>query len=334
MCSEIRKMSDIGDNVLYRESDFLSPILDKNRMSTIRVSKKISPPNQKTQCITDYLTTTKFKSLMDGQSEKEAEYRKEFYTTILNDPTHVSGIKKTEWKEVFDIWKEHQSMISEFYKDVPSDIRYPHQMVEMEKIDSLIIDIDDSIPYDEFKSIYGNYEYVAYPSISNTDPDNWRKFRVIFPLAHTLSIPNDTLGVLKILRRMVCKYEDKQHNLGAFINQEQWAMRREHDGRPVEIGQDTVVYLDTLIKSLKTYTTKFQKSQDGHFTITDCWSLERAIGYYGQHDRDGERHEALFIIKNKLSDEDCDLFVDWLRANHPTKMHHWLSHKRLVRTSE
>ena len=46
------------------------------------------------------------------------------------------------------------------------------------------------------------------------------------------------------------------------------------------------------------------------------------------------RHGALFIIKNKLSDESCDLFVDWLRANHPTKMHHVLSHKRLVRTSE
>lgn len=132
---------------------------------------------------------------------------------------------------------------------------------------------------------------------------------------------------------MVCKYEDKQHNLGAFINQEQWAMRREHDGRPVEIGQDTVVYLDTLIKSLKTYTTKFQKSQDGHFTTTHFWSLERAITYYGEHDRDGERHEALFIIKNRLSDEDCDLFVGWLRANHPTKMHHWLSHKRIVRMS-
>lgn len=335
MGSGIRKMSDIGDNVLYRESDFLSPILDKNRMSTIRVSKKVSPPNQKTQCITDYLTTTAFKSLMNGKNDDDTRYRKDFFTKILTDPTHITSIKEdTRWSELFGKYKEHQSMISEFYKDVPSDIRYPHQMVEMEKIDSLIIDIDDSIPYDEFKAIYGNYEYVAYPSISNTDPDNWRKFRVIFPLAHTLSIPNDTLGVLKILRRMVCKYEDKQHNLGAFINQEQWAMRREHDGLLVEIGQDTVVYLDTLIKSLKTYTTKFQKSQDGHFTITDCWSLERAIGYYGQHDRDGERHEALFIIKNKLSDEDCDLFVDWLRANHPTKMHHWLSHKRFVRTSE
>ena len=111
-------------------------------------------------------------------------------------------------------------------------------------------------------------------------------------------------------------------------------MRREHNGRLVSIGQDTVVYLDTLIKSLKTYSGKFRKSNDGHFTITDCWSLERAIGYYGQHDRDGERHKALFVIKNRLSDNDCDLFVDWLRANHPSKMHHWSSHKRLVRASE
>ena len=331
----IRKMSDIGDSILYRESDFLSPILDKNRMSTIRVSKKVSPPNQKTQCITDYLTTTAFKSLMNGKNDDDTRYRKDFFTKILTDPTHITGIKQDpEWKRLFEDYKEQQSMISEFYKDVPSSERYRHTMNEMEKVDCIIVDIDDSISYNEFKELYGNYEYTAYPSISNTDPDNWRKFRVIFPLAHTLSIPNDTLGVLKILRRMVCKYEDKQHNLGAFINQEQWAMRREHDGLLVEIGQDTVVYLDTLIKSLKTYTTKFQKSQDGHFTITDCWSLERAIGYYGQHDRDGERHEALFIIKNKLSDEDCDLFVGWLRANHPTKMHHWLSHKRLVRTSE
>lgn len=327
--SGIRKMSDIGDNVLYRENDFLSPILDKNRISTIRVSKKVSQPSQRTQCITDYLGTTAFNSLLDD------EYKQRFYSKILADPTLITGIKEDpKWKEVFDEYKKEQSMVSEFYKNVSSTIRYPHKKDEMQQIDCLIVDIDDSITYNEFEATYTAYEYTAYPTISNTDPDNWRKFRVIFPLAHTLSIPNESLNVLKLLRRMVCKYEDKQHNLGAFINQEQWAMRREHDGRLVSIGQDTVVYLDTLIKSLKTYSGKFRKSNDGHFTITDCWSLERAIGYYGQHDRDGERHKALFVIKNRLSDNDYDLFVDWLRANHPSKMHHWLSHKRLVRASE
>ena len=327
--SGIRKMSDIGDNVLYRESDFLSPILDKNRISTIRVSKKVSQPGQRTQCITDYLGTTAFNSLLDD------EYKQRFYSKILADPTLITGIKgDPKWKEVFDEYKKEQSMVSEFYKNVSSTIRYPHKKDEMQQIDCLIVDIDDSITYNEFEATYTAYEYTAYPTISNTDPDNWRKFRVIFPLAHTLSIPNYSLSVLKLLRRMVCKYEDNQHNLGAYINKEQWEMRRQHDGRLVSIGQDTVVYLDTLIKSLKTYSGKFRKSNDGHFTITDCWSLERAIGYYGQHDRDGERHEALFVIKNRLSDNDCDLFEDWLRANHPSKMHHWLSHKRLVRASE
>ena len=47
MGSGIRKMSDIGDNVLYRESDFLSPILDKNRI--IFLKKK------------DYFMSTKIK---------------------------------------------------------------------------------------------------------------------------------------------------------------------------------------------------------------------------------------------------------------------------------
>lgn len=287
----------------------------------------MSQPGQRTQCITDYLGTTAFNSLLGD------EYIQRFYSKILEDPTLITGIKEDpKWKEVFDEYKKWQTMISEFYKDVPLTIRYPHKKDEMQQIDCLIVDIDDSITYNEFQDLYGNYEYTAYPSISNTDPDNWRKFRVIFPLAHTLSIPNDSLSVLKLLRRMVCKYEDNQHNLGAYINKEQWKMRRHHDGCLVSIGQDTIVYLDTLIKSLKTYTTKFQKSKDGHFTITYCWTLEWAMAYYGEHDKDGERHPALFIIKNRLSDDDCDLLVGWLRQHHPSKMHHWLSHRRLVRT--
>ncbi len=331
----IRKMSDIGDVGFYNKSNTLSPILDKNRMNTIKVSKRVSQPGQRTQCITDYLGNTTIKSLMEGKDIKDTEYRKDFFTKLLDDPTIIPGIKEDErWEELFNEYKKWQMMISELYKDVPSSERYPHKMNEMEKVDCIIVDIDDTITYNEFQSLYGNYQYTAYPSISNTDPDNWRKFRVIFPLAHTLSIPNENLNVLKLLRRMVCKYEDKQHNLGAFINKEQWAMRREHEGRPVEIGQDTVVYLNTLIKSLKTYSCKYRKSNGGTFSIDgewNYWTMERAIAYYGEHDKDGERHKALFVIKNRLSDNDCDLFVEWLKLNHPTKMHHWLSHKKIVR---
>ena len=81
-----------------------------------------------------------------------------------------------------------------------------------------------------------------------------------------------------------------------------------------------IVYLDTLINSLKTYTTKLQRLRNGHFTTTHCWTLKRAVAYYGEQDQDGERHTALFVIKDRLSDDDCGLFVDWLKANHPSKM--------------
>ena len=294
----------------------------------IRVSKKTSTIKGTNYGITDYLLTTDFKSLLDTEYEK----KKRFYSEILKNPSIITDMKKDrpDWKEVFDEYKKEQTMISEFYKDVPPTTQYPHHKDEMEYIDSLIVDIDDSISYNEFSKLYNNYNYIAYPSISNPDKENWKKFRVIFPLSNTLQIPNDSLKVLKLLRRMVCKYEDPQHNMGAYINKEQWQMRIENEGNPVEISQDVVVYLDTLIKSLKTYTTKFKKTKDGSFSVSDYWSLETAIHYYNNHDKDGERHGSLFVIKNRLSETDCNLFADWLLKNHPDKMKHWNSHKRIT----
>lgn len=291
----------------------------------IRVSKKISPFGYTTQAITDYLLTSDYKSLLS------TEHKKKFFSKILEDPSLISGIKENpDWKEVFDEYKKEQSLISEFYKDVPPTIKYPHKKDEMECIDSLIVDIDDSISYNEFQKLYENFEFIAYPSISNSNPDNWNKYRVIFPLSNTLQIPNDSLHVLKLLRRMVCKYEDKNHQLGAYINKEQWEMRIENEGNPVEISQDVVVYLDELIKSLRTYINKFKKTKDGSFSVSDYWSLETAIHYYNNHDKDGERHGSLFVIKNRLSETDCNLFADWLVNNHPDKMKHWNSHKRII----
>ena len=292
---------------------------------TIRVSKKVSPFGYTTECITDYLLTTDYKSLLS------TEHKEKFFSKILDDPSLISGIKENpDWKKVFDEYKKEQTLISEFYKDVPPSVKYPHKKDEMQYIDSIIVDIDDSISYNEFQKLYENFEFVAYPSISNPDKTDWKKFRVIFPLSNTLQIPNDSLHVLKLLRRMVCKYEDKNHQLGAYINKEQWQMRIENEGNPVEISQDVVVYLDELIKSLKTYTTKFKKTKDGSFSISDYWTLETAIHYYNNHDKDGERHGSLFVIKNRLSETDCNLFADWLGKNHPDKMKHWNSHKRIT----
>ena len=322
------KMPNIGDTYSIRRDNFLSPILGKNHRIDLRVSKKISKPNKATVCITDYLDSTQLYSMInDGD-----EYQNEFFTKIFEDVSVIPNLKRDEeYKKLFDRYKMNQTMISEFYKDAPSSTRYPHKKDEMEKIDCLIIDIDDSITYNEFAEIYSDYEYTAYPSISNTDQDNWRKFRVILPLAQTLSIPNDSLNVLKLLRRMVCKYEDKNHQLGSYINKEQWDMRRVNNGKMVAISQDTVVYLDALLKNLKTFDGKFKKVKEtGGFSTSNYWDIDRAIAYYQEHDKDGERHTSTFVIKNRLSEEDCIEFERWLMSNHPYKIHHWKSHKRLA----
>ena len=312
-------------HLLYIES---VPEIGVKPYDLIRVSKKVSKRDQKTQAITDCLDSTQLYSMIEDGDENQ----KKFFTQLLDKPSLIPKIKQDPTlKKLFDYYKMNQTMISEFYKEVPSSVRYPHKKVEMEKIDCLIVDIDDSITYDEFKEIYSDYEWTAYPTISNYDPDNWRKFRVVIPLAQTLLIPNDSLNVLKLLRRMVCKYEDKNHQLGSYINKEQWDMRRVNNGKVFAISQDTVVYLDALLKNLKTFDGKFKKVKEtGGFSTSNYWDIDRAIAYYQEHDKDGERHRATFVIKNRLSEEDCTVFEKWFVANHYNKMHHWKSHKRIA----
>lgn len=328
LCGGVEQEGKIGNTPLLYIKEKIAPDFALLKHPNIRISKKTTTIKGTNHGITDYLFITDFKSLLDTEYEK----KKRFYLEILKEPSIITEMKKDrpDWKEVFDKYKIEQTLISEFYKDVPPTIQYPHHKDEMEYIDCLIVDVDDSISYNDFSKLYSNYNYIAYPSISNPDKSDWKKFRVIFPLSNTLQIPNDSLKVLKYLRRMVCKYEDPQHNMGAYINKEQWEMRVENEGNPVEISQDMVVYLDTLIKSLKTYITKFKKTKDGCFSVSDYWSLETAIHYYNNHDKDGERHGSLFVIKNRLSETDCNLFADWLLKNHPDKIHHWNSHKRIT----
>ena len=311
----------IGDTPLLYKKEKIVPDFAPLKHPT-RISKKTSTIKGTNYSITDYLLTTDYKSLLD------TEHKEKFFSKILDNLSIILGIKETtDWREVFNKYKKEQTMISEFYKDVPPTTQYPHHKDEMEYIDCLIVDIDDSISYNEFQKIYENFEFIAYPSISNPDKEDWKKFRVIFPLSNTLSIPNDSLKVLKLLRRMVCKYEDKNHNLGAYINKEQWEMRIENEGKPVEISQDMVVYLDTLLKT-DPITTKFKISKDGSVTTT-YWTLERAIQYYNIRDKDNERHKSLYPIMNHLSLDDCKIFENWLKENHyRVWAKHWKTHKR------
>ena len=328
LCGGVEQGGKIGDTPLLYIKEKSVPDFAPLKHPTIRVSKKTTTIKGTNYGITDYLLTTDYKSLLDTEYEK----KKRFYLEILKEPSIITEMKKDrpDWKEVFDKYKIEQTLISEFYKDVPPTTQYPHHKDEMEYIDCLIVDIDDSISYNDFSKLYNNYNYIAYPSISNPDKSDWKKFRVIFPLSNTLQIPNDSLKVLKLLRRMVCKFEDKNHNLGAYINKEQWEMRVENEGKPVEISQDMIVYLNTLLNT-DPITTKFKISKDGTFTPS-YWSLERAIQYYNIHDMDDERHNSLYPIMNHLSLDDCKIFENWLKENHyRVWAKHWKTHKRTTK---
>ena len=221
---------------------------DGRSINGLKVALKVSPNGRRTEAVTTQLDSIRHYSMInDGD-----EYQSEFFTKINKDISVIPNIKRdAEFKKLFDAYKRNQTMISEFYKDTDTPTaRYHFATEEMEKIDCLIVDIDDSISFNEFKSIYSDIRWTAYPTISNYNADNWCKFRVVIPLAQTLLVPNDNLAVLKLLRRMICKHEDRNHGLYSNTSKEQWDLRVSNEGKTVNISQDTVIYLTALLNSM------------------------------------------------------------------------------------
>lgn len=266
-----------------------------HHINALKISRRTSKFGYKTEAITEYLDSSKFYSMINGG---DYNFQAELYTKIFKDVSVIPTLKREEqYKKILDECKNNQTLICEFYKDTPSSTRYPHKAEEMEKIDCLIVDIDDSISFNEFYEKYSHLTWTAYPTISNYDADNWRKFRVVFPLAQTLLIPNDSLNVLKLLRRMVCKYEDKCHNLGSNINAEQWEMRRSNEGKVVDISQGTVIYLHSLLQNMVIISGKFRKSKKDNVVVdiqenTNA-AIERAVQLI-QDAKEGSRHSTIF----------------------------------------
>lgn len=234
-----------------------------------------------------------------------------------------------------DIKNFEQLQISEFYKDTNNEYRYIKS--EVNEIGCLIIDIDEGLPFHEFKELYSGWKWLAYPTISNTD-SNWNKFRVIIPLDHPVRIEGDNnMKVLKALRSSFCAYEDKRHNFGSYVNLDDWMKKYINEGSVYSIEQSEVESLQYLISVACDYTKKkFDKSE---VEVSDSssrrwWSLDTAIKLYEKEvvsPMEGARHTALFKIKNNLSEEDCSKFEDWLWANYPMAVKkHWKSHKRIV----
>lgn len=304
-----------------------------NKITTLTVSKRYSKneveKNQwsrtKSHSITTDLFTTDITSL-DEIKPGLADF-------ILNHCDKIKDLKADDkMSKKFNEWKESQTMISEFYKSNYT-YRYRHTRANCDSLSSVMVDIDNRISFDEFKEYYKDVCFIAYPSMSNTDPKNWNKYRVIFPLEKPVKIPDGehNLKVLKMLRNFVCKWEDQQHQLGSYINKEQWNMRFINNGHYVNVTQELVNHLNTLIYSARD-NTQLRITKDGKFKGGN-WTVDEAIAEWEKDenefkgkDSDRERHITTFRIKRNLNEENRTLFREWLKKNYPNAINHYDSH--------
>ena len=318
---------------------------DDRSINGLKVALKVSPNGRRTEAVTTQLDSIKHYSMInDGD-----EYQKEFFTKINKDISVIPNIKRdAEFEKLFKAYKRNQTMISEFYKDTASPTEeYHFATEEMEKIDCLIVDIDDSISFNEFKSIYSDIQWTAYPTISNHNADNWVKFRVIIPLAKTLLLPNNNLAVLKLLRRMVCKHEDNNHGLYSNTSKEQWDLRVSNEGEVLNISQDTVIYLTSLVNSLHDAVgmkiEKFKKLKKSTKIETIIESsdvkegyIQRAISMFNEC-KVGERNAVIYgrlwylVVKRGFTSEDIAKIRDGLtrkdiidEMDNVCKQHRWM----------
>ena len=118
----------------------------------------------------------------------------------------------------------------------------------------------------------------------------------------------------------------------SYVNQEDWNLRYENDGEYYNIDQEFVDDLYFQVKNLKEYKKlrKYKATSPIKTHIPNkCITLDEAKEHFVNSFKlgDGARHKALFVIKNRLTSEDRDLFTDWLISNYPKYLQNWNSHK-------
>ena len=222
-----------------------------------------------------------------------------------------------------------QGKLSEMYKDTNSKYRFIKS--EMNLADCLICDIDGGISFSQFKEIYKEWMWIAYPTINNITED-WTKFRVIVPLENTIKLEGEhNLKVLKILRTMFCRYEDTNHQVYSFINYEDFTKMYGNEGQVYSIPQDFVDCLNMCVTTSYDYSDrKFSKTDIVSVDSKSGMSLSEAKALFLKKLADpteGARHSVLFFIKKSLSPEDRLSFEDWLGKVYPAYLAHWRSHK-------
>lgn len=189
-------------------------------------------------------------------------------------------------------------------------------------ITCLVIDLDDGLRFSEFKEKYGEWLWYAMPTFSNIE-DDWTKFRVIIPLKYEIHLGDgeNNLKVLKCLRKMFCRWEDPNHQMYFQANLEDYQKTRINNGEMYEISQDMVddlhLYIDNCVEFKKDHLdVKKVEEELSKVSIKIKWSrdwtLDKAKEYYKKNDKDGERHTAIFVIKNNILPEYEEETKNWI----------------------
>lgn len=247
------------------------------------------------------------------------------YQWVNEDKKNRLPLRKKD-KSWTNIKNFYQSKITELYKD--TDKEYRQQISCLDRVDNIIVDIDEGMKFSEFKEIYSKYSWTAYPTISNTTED-WTKFRVIVPLQQTLILEGKSnLKVLKVLRRYFCNFEDKDHNLCSYVNSEDWHNRYENNGELFNIPQEVVDYLLLVMDNLQdfTYRKKFVKTDIKKDYMTKEAAYEIIKEVY-ESKVDNVMHYKTYFVKCRMNPNDYSDFRDMLFGLNRSVVTHWDSHR-------
>lgn len=249
--------------------------------------------------------------------EKDIDRIKSEIENLSGFISDLSDYKVKESNTFSSIKNFDQTLMSEMYSDEKTE--YPHKREYMDRIDYIICDIDGGISFSQFRDVYKEWKFIAYPSISNITED-WTKFRVIFPLDSTIILGKGqyNLQTLKILRSMLCAYEDGNHQIGAYCNREDFEKRYENDGETYHLDQSMVDELQQCIADSKDYT--YMVSFEEKDVKVKEYTIEDAKRFFTNvvipSNEDGEHHRLIGKMKLRMDPADYQEMGKWIMSGY------------------
>lgn len=331
--AKVVKNRDQNTSLLYKEKQKKSPILTtfaknpKQLIREINLGYEVGFERKNSYAATNSLGYLVENSLMPNLT------RYHLYNWVMMDKAvRLPEVKKTsQWQ---DMKKFGQLKLSDMYNGTKG--RYQFTQTEMDSADSLIVDIDEGLPFSKFKELYGDWTWCAYPTISNTKYD-WIKYRVIIPLSQTIHFKGmNRSKVMRLLRSYFTSFEDPNHQLYSLVNINDFTQCIINEGEIWEIPQELVDDLTMCVDSSVDYTDRIwteKKQKEIEEGLSQFkWDLEKAerkwLEFYNDPE-EGSRHYGLFSIKRNLSPEDRDTFRNWLIDNYPKYVGDWDSHRKV-----